>query len=201
MHTTGDRRKAPLPSPGRRHRRRNPLRSRAHVAHDMFGALLVVVACGLPALGFLVGRTQTDAGMGQRQHVIQTNREVPAVLQQDVHHVGSASVWTPRKVAAAVTWTAADGTIRTAKAEVSSVGRLGEATTIWLDPAGNPTTQPPTRGAVLAEGVSLGVLAVLGGAGVLLVVYGAENTAFTHLRSAAWERDWARTAPSWGQAG
>ncbi|MGR6999298.1 hypothetical protein ACU686_16035 [Yinghuangia aomiensis] len=70
--------------------------------------------------------------------------------------MGNASVWAPRKVAAAVTWTASDGTTRTAKAEVSSEGRLGEATTIWLDPAGNPTTQPPTRGAVLAEGVSLG---------------------------------------------
>lgn len=177
-------------------RRRNTLRSRLHTVHELFAALLVLGAFGLPAVGLLVGNAHAAQEMDARRRAMRTDHRVDGVLRQNVYTVGNALAG-GRGVTAAVAWTADDGSPRTGEADVTRTGRVGDTTTIWLDPAGNPTAPPAERGTIAAEAVSVGVLAALGGAGVLLVLYAAENTAFMRMRMAAWARDWARTAPDW----
>ncbi|MDI2125438.1 hypothetical protein [Yinghuangia seranimata] len=80
---------------------------------------------------------------------------------------------------------------------VTTVLRDDVPTTVWLDAAGNPTTAPPSPEAVFSDAAGMGVLTVLGGAGVLLVLYSVEYTVFMRSRMAAWARDWQRTAPLW----
>ncbi|MDI2124791.1 Rv1733c family protein [Yinghuangia seranimata] len=185
--------------PGGRFRvwHRNPMRGRGRVLHESFLVLLLLAVLALPALGVLIGRAQFNAAEAHNHALATRSHPVTAVLQQNVYGIGASLHGT----AANVTWTAADGTLRAGTANVGSPGSQGETTTIWLDPAGDPTAPPAEHSALVVNAVTAAVLVCLGGAGVLLVLFALENNLFMRSRMRAWARDWERTAPTWTRAG
>ncbi|MCF2528930.1 hypothetical protein LZ495_17125 [Yinghuangia sp. KLBMP8922] len=174
------------------------MRSRGQAAHELFVALLVLAALAVPVLGFVAGRAQFDISEDRSRRVAADNHPVTAVLQQNVYGTGSALRTGHTK--ATVSWTTGDGTVQLGKAPVGSSGDKGDRTTIWLDPAGNPTEAPKQHDRVVLDAVGAGVLTLLAGFGVLLVFYAAEHTAFTRSRMGAWAREWEAVAPVWTKA-
>jgi hypothetical protein len=184
------------PTRFRWHLHRNPLRTRAQVCHEAFLAFVALALCALPALGALAGRAEYTDAAADRHAAMAANRPVTAVLQETIYSVGGIYRGST-DTTALVSWTAADGAARVGRAQVQTVGDKGEPVTIWLNPAGNPTTAPTTEERLVLDAVGVGILAVLAGAGVLLVLFAAEHTVFTRIRARAWTRAWARTAPLW----
>ncbi|MCF2528915.1 Rv1733c family protein [Yinghuangia soli] len=176
--------------------RRNPLRTRAHCLYDVFVGLLVAALCALPLLGYVAARAQLDDTEARRRTAVAENRAVPAVLEQNVHSVGrSPGRSGPTK--ARVTWTVTDGTSRTDRAPVASTGYKGDAVTIWLDRSGSPVAAPIAHSRLLVDAIGLGMLCVIGGLGVLLVLYAGGRTVFMRTRMEAWAREWQQTGPAW----
>jgi hypothetical protein len=177
---------------------RSSMRTRGQAAHELFVAILVLVALALPVLGFLAGRAQFDVSDARSRHVAAANHPVTAVLQQNVYSTGTAL--RSGNTAATVAWTAADGTVRAGKAPVRSPGDKGDRTTIWLDAAGNPAEAPASHARIVLDAVGAGVLTLLAGFGVLLVVYASEHSLFMRSRMGAWAREWEAVAPAWNKA-
>ncbi|MDI2129507.1 Rv1733c family protein [Yinghuangia seranimata] len=177
---------------------RNPIRTRGQAAHELFVTMLVLAALALPALGFIAGRAQFDVADARSRRVAAENHPVTAVLQNNVY--GSGSSLRGGKTTAAVSWTAADGTVRVGTAAVQSSGDKGDTTTIWLDAAGNPAGAPAPHDRVVLNAIGAGLLTLLGGLGVVLVIYAAEHTAFMRSRMGAWAREWEQLAPEWSRA-
>lgn len=178
---------------------RNPLRTRVHVLYEMSVCVLIAAAFTLPLLGYLAARAQFDAAAERRRTDLATNRPVVAVLDQNVYSTGGALGRGSAK--ARVTWTAADGTTRSGRAEVGSTGEKGARVTIWLDPAGAPAAAPAAQSRLAVDAVGLGAVVVLGGAGVLLSATAVARIVFMRSRMGAWARDWERTAPAWAGKG
>ncbi|MDF5754278.1 hypothetical protein [Spongiactinospora sp. TRM90649] len=93
-------------------------------------------------------------------------------------------------VLAPVRWREADGRVVTVRAVVPRVAKAGAAVQVWLDPAGNPVTDPPDRTRSAARAVAAGAGVPIGTAGVLLLVYAAARLELDRRRSAAWARSW-----------
>lgn len=184
----------------RRLLRRNPLRTRAQVCHELFAVLVLLLAFALPAAGVMAGLAQVGYEESRQHTAAQRLHPVAAVLRQDVYTTGTAVAATT-EVKAAVAWTASDGTRHTGRALVRASGRTGDTTTIWLDTEGRPAAPPPSHGRLVVDGVGIGIATVVCGVGILAVLYGTESVLYMRVRKAAWARDWTRTAPRWTRTG
>jgi hypothetical protein len=162
----------------------------------LFVVLIVLIAFALPVLGVLVARGQLSGAEAHERALTKDRHPVAAVLKQDVFAIGGWMQGTSG-VSADVSWTAADGTTHTGKADVQTVGRLGDPTTIWLNAAGQPTDPPPTHDRLVVDAVGGAALLVFTGAGALTALYLVERALFMRLRMRAWAKDWSRTAPTW----
>lgn len=177
---------------------RNPMRPRGQAAHELFVALLLIAALAMPVLGFVAGRAQFDMSDARSRRIAAENHPVPAVLEQNVYTTGGSLRGGTTTVK--VSWTAADGSARNGRAAVQSAGDKGDRTTIWLDAAGNPAEAPASHDRVVVNAIGTGILTLLGGLGILLVVYAVEHTAYMRSRMGAWAREWERVSPTWTTA-
>ncbi|NUU23884.1 MAG: hypothetical protein HOV68_20640 [Streptomycetaceae bacterium] len=198
MGATGDR---SAQDAGSRHGprwRRNPLRCRAQTWQEIFVAMVVVVLCAVPAMAFLAARAQYNVSEAERRAQLASAHTVRATSEQNAYG-DSSGLWTgdDGPVTATVSWVAADGTPRVGEAPVDPPVRIGETTAIWLDDQGEPVEQPGTSANSMLDAVSLGIVVLLGGAGLLLIVYSVERSLFTRSRLNAWAREWAEVAPRW----
>jgi hypothetical protein len=196
MSATGDQERVTRRTRILRRMRRNPLRSRAQSVHEPFVALVLVVALVLPALGFLAARAEMSGAEAQQRALREASHPVSAVLRQDVYTTG-ITLRGSTVTKAEVSWTAPDGSTQAGLATVRSAGRAGDLTTIRLDQADRPATEPLTHDRLIGSAVCIGLLTTLGGGALLLALYAGERAAFMRMRTNAWSRDWARTAPSW----
>jgi hypothetical protein len=100
-------------------------------------------------------------------------------------------------ISAQAQWTAPAGAVRTGEISVPEQSVRGETVMIWTDHAGDVTSPPMTLAQVAAQGtfgavsgVVLTLVALLAGAGVTRLFVNRR-------RIAAWDADWAVTAPIW----
>ncbi|HSA48764.1 MAG TPA: hypothetical protein VLH10_01450 [Yinghuangia sp.] len=179
-----------------------PLRSRRHRVHAVLLGLLVVAVSAVPAIAFLLAHAQYSQSEAERQAELARRHQVSAVLQQDIGGVDSllplGSGGT--SVDARVSWTQADGSLRTAVAPVPAPGSSGETTTVWLDEAGNPVEEPAPPSRAVLDAAAVAVAALLCGGAAVLILYATEQKLFMRSRQRAWTRDWDRIGPTWTAA-
>ena len=100
-------------------------------------------------------------------------------------------------IAAQAQWTAPAGAVRIGEISVPEDSFKGEIVTIWTDRAGDVTSPPMTLAQIAAQGtfgaVSGAVLTLV----TLLFTAGVTRLLVNRRRLAAWDADWAVTAPMW----
>ncbi|TKA09454.1 Rv1733c family protein [Actinacidiphila oryziradicis] len=173
--------------------RHNPLRRRSDVAEAwVVLTTAVLMAVGVPLAGALSAAGVGHALLSQRQNRHRTS----AVLTEDAEHVVSGAYVLAR---ATVRWTASNGTVRTAKTQVTSGSKAGTKTVIWTDGQGRLTDEPPTSGQAYAQSVLAGALAA--GSVTVLLLGGREvlRLRLDRDRTAEWEREWAQIGPEWSK--
>ncbi|MFG2887226.1 hypothetical protein ACGFYV_33905 [Streptomyces sp. NPDC048297] len=181
--------------------RRNPLRRRSDVVEAwtvlVVAVLLFVVA---PLAGVAAGLYAHD----RAETLARTQRAERHQVHATV--VGTASRRLPaakgdreHPYRAQVRWTEPGKGTRTAMARVPGGTRADDVVTVWFDSRGRSVAPPPSRVAVWQHTVTIGVCAVGGAAGVVLLGHALERRIALRHRLDEWEREWARTGPRWTQ--
>ncbi|MEU2421069.1 hypothetical protein ABZ619_08500 [Streptomyces sp. NPDC007851] len=96
-----------------------------------------------------------------------------------------------------VRWTAADGSIRTGRAQVVPTATAGSPVQVWANRAGQLVGAPASAVETTFEAVATGVLV---GQLTVAVVYGAGTLVrrrLFHRRLAEWDDEWRRVGPQW----
>lgn len=176
--------------------RPNPLRRRS----DIVEGWLLLAVCGLAvALGAFVGAA-TAHGVERNLNERRAERHaVSAVLVQDAPATVSATAGTGGQVWAEVRWTAADGSSRTGSARVEPGTDGGATVRVWLDRHGNVVPAPLDRDDAALQGVALGTATAVGTAVTVSCLGWVVHGRAERRRMAAWDTEWARIGPQWGQ--
>ncbi|MCC9711365.1 hypothetical protein E4N62_42805 [Streptomyces sp. MNU76] len=176
--------------------RANPLRRRSDVVE---GRLLLAV-CGLAvAVGAFVGAAtahDVERNLNERRA---ERQPVAAVLTEDAPATVSATAGTGGKVWAEVRWTEADGSPRTGSARVEPGTDGGARVRVWLDRHGNVVPAPLDRDDAALQGVALGTVTAVGTAVTVSCLGWVVHRRAERRRMAAWDTEWARIGPQWGQ--
>ncbi|MFE2422974.1 hypothetical protein [Streptomyces hokutonensis] len=103
------------------------------------------------------------------------------------------------RVKAKVRWTDAQGTVRTATADVKAGTDAGSKVPVWTDGHGHLMSEPPSPSVATARVVAAGAGAGL--AGGLFVLAGGRLIRLRVERRATdqWGEEWERTAARWGR--
>ncbi|MFE0101009.1 hypothetical protein [Streptomyces sp. NPDC059009] len=179
--------------------RANPLRRRS----DVVEAWLVLgmgatVLLGAPAVGVVVGGAALADARVEAQRQRAERLPARAELTRDAP---SQTAWTatggspPSTYPVSVRWTTEAGERRTGTARVTVGLRTGDRVDIWLDRRGDLVGAPWDDSDLWLRALSTGAGAAAVGAGAALVTGWAVRLGLDHRRLAAWEREWATTAP------
>jgi hypothetical protein len=94
-------------------------------------------------------------------------------------------------------WTLADGTGRTGKVLATNGTRAGEPVSVWLDGAGDPTTEPITHEQAALAGVAVAMGLWITSAAGICVLFLLVRTLLNRRRETSWQREWAQIEPDW----
>lgn len=177
---------------------RNPLRRGIdRLETCLLVGLFAAVVALTPFAARLVGHASYLSALNARQEQLLTRHEVRAVLTADAGAVTgyslSAYVLTP------ATWTSATGVRRSGEVPAVPGSQKGTGVTVWTDPNGYLDSPPLVLSEVAsqADAASIGVVVV---AGVTYICAAAAiRQLFNRRRMAAWDSDWAATAPAWNR--
>jgi hypothetical protein len=172
--------------------RRNPLRTRSYAVEGwVLAAVVPATVAGACAAGVAVAGHAQDYLDRQRAE----RHTVTAVLVQDAP---GRDGWSGAPLTR-VRWTAPDGTVHTADANVRAGLKHGSTATVWTDPQGRPVPAPPSRATARMESTFAGTAAATGV--VLLAVTGwaAAAQVADHRRAERWGREWSEVGPGWAQ--
>jgi hypothetical protein len=173
----------------------NPLRRRwDRVEAFIFGGLLVVAAVAAPVVAMAGSHWAYTSARQAASLQRETSYRVPAGLLA-VPATPPSAVTT--MVAARAQWTAPTGATRTGEIPVQAGMVRGDVVTIWTDQAGNLTNPPMTLAQVAEQGTFGSVAGVALTVVTLLVAAGITRILVNRRRLAAWDADWAVTAPMW----
>ncbi len=194
----------PLPRPPRPvplwRWRRNPLRRRTDRLLGWIGLslLLLVPVLGLAAT-FAVGDAAHRHYRATAEHQARARSLLAAVLVHDAPNHPEPGSDEARKARYPVTvrFTAPDGRDRTAKADVLPGLTAGSTVTVWTDRHGALTEPPLTTEQIRSRTMGWALLAFMAVALAGFAVHGAAALILHRRNLAAWDGDWARTAPRW----
>jgi hypothetical protein len=178
---------------------RNPLR-RAHDRMETYllAGLFLASAAAAPFAAQAASSAAYAAGRHAQQVELATTHEVRAVLAQlagGENTTYSLSGYVPVEA----TWTSATGVRRTGEVLAPAGSGKGSTIPVWTDAAGNLVNPPLVASQVAGQG-EMGAVAAIAGLGALYlceaaIVRGVVN----RRRLAAWDADWAVTAPAWNR--
>jgi hypothetical protein len=100
-------------------------------------------------------------------------------------------------VPAPARWTTPAGTTRTGDIQVLPGSVRGNAVKIWTDPAGAVTSPPATAEQAAGQGTFAAIMAVVLTLVTCCSAAGITRMILNRRRLAAWDADWAVTAPMW----
>jgi multisubunit Na+/H+ antiporter MnhG subunit len=177
---------------------RNPLRrgmDRLEIC--LLVGLFAVMAVVTPFAAQLVGHASYAGAMQTRQEQLVDRHQVQAVLTKDANPVSgwslSAYVLTP------ATWTSVTGVRRSGEVPADPQSHKGTSITVWTDRDGYLDSPPlaVSEAASQADAATVGVII----ASVVVYVIGAAaiRQLLNRRRMAAWDADWAATAPTWNR--
>ena len=160
----------------------------------IFGGLLVAAAAAAP----VAAMTASHWAYTSAQQAARVQRETSSPVPADLLAVpGTAPSAVTTMVMARARWTAPAGATRTGEIPVPADSVRGDAVTIWTDQAGNLTSPPLTPAQVAEQGTFGSVAGVALTVVTLLVAAGITRFLVNRRRMAAWDADWAVTAPMW----
>jgi len=177
---------------------RNPLRRGTdRLETCLLVGLFTVMAVVTPFAARLAGHASHAAALQARQEQLANRHQVRAVLTRNAGPVSgyslSAYVLTP------ATWTSVTGVRRSGEVPAEPGSRKGTSISVWTDRNGYLDSPPldVSEAASQADAATVGVIVAAG------VVYITGAAAIRQLlnrrRMAAWDADWAATAPTWNR--
>ncbi|MFM9589234.1 hypothetical protein ACKI1J_12075 [Streptomyces scabiei] len=176
--------------------RPNPLRRRSDIVE---GWLLLAVCALAVVTGAFVGAA-TAYGVERDMNEQRAERHpVRAVLVEDASESVSATARVGGQVWADVRWTAADGSPRTGTARVEPGSDEGTTVRVWLDRHGNVVPEPLNSDEAGLQGAVLGAAAAVGAALAVSCLGRVVHGRVERRRLAAWDTEWAKVGPQWGQ--
>jgi hypothetical protein len=177
---------------------RNPLRrGMDRLETCLLVGLFAAMAVLTPFAARLAGHASYAAALQARQEQLADRHQVQAVLTQDANPVSgwslSAYVLTP------ATWTSVTGVRRSGEVPAGPQSHKGTSISVWTDRNGylDSPPLPASEAASQADAATVGVI-VAGGV-VYLVGAVAIRQLLNRRRMAAWDTDWAATAPTWNR--
>jgi len=178
---------------------RNPLRRRSDkVEAFIFGSLIVAAATAAPLAAVGASHEAFDNALHVAQVQQETGHQVRAVLvaapATSVNGYTVASL-----VPARAQWKTPDGRSHAGPISVPSGSLKGQAFPIWTDADGNVSGPPLTRAQAADQGTFVGIMAVIVTLVTCLTTAGITRFVVNRRRIAAWEADWAVTAPMWSR--
>ncbi|MCS0600097.1 hypothetical protein NX794_02425 [Streptomyces sp. LP11] len=182
-------------------RRRSPLCRRTDRVQ---GRIAVVLLLLVPLLGSLAAVAVEDTARrhyrASAEHQRQTRQSSTAVLVGDAPRhpePGSAEALATRYPVTVRLTDPQHGRTRTATAEVPPGLTAGSAVRVWVGADGAVTEPPMTDEEVRSRGVGWAILVFLAVALAGAAVHGAAALLLRRRNLAAWDAEWAGTAPRW----
>jgi hypothetical protein len=175
----------------------NPLRRTLdRVEAFIFGALLVAAVVAAPLAAILASHWGYTSALRAGRLQRETSHQVRAVLQASTPAPASGYPATSR-LPAAVRWANPDGSRHTGTIAVPPGSRAGQAFWIWTDASGGVARPPLTTQQAAAQGVFTAIIAVVLTLVTAVTAAGTTRWLMNRRRIAAWDADWAVTAPMW----
>ena len=177
---------------------RNPLRRGTdRLETCLLVGLFAVIAVVTPFAARLVGHASYAAGLQARQEQLANRHPVQAALTKDAGPVSgysiSAYVLTP------ATWTSVTGVRRSGEVPAEPGSREGTSISVWTDGNGY-LDSPPLDVSEVASQADAATVGVIVASGVVYIVGAAAiKQLLNRRRMAAWDADWAATAPTWNR--
>jgi len=174
---------------------RNPLRRTTDRVETVILAVLVAVFCvGAPFLAVAAADITHTVAMREMHAQRASYHETTAVLLDAPVGVEAYPVFTAPQADA--WWTAPDGRTVTGLVTASTADRAGSKVQIWTDQSGD-LAAPLDPAEVPARETLVGLGAVTGLAGAVLLTGSACRRGLTRRRMTAWETGWLATEPRW----
>lgn len=171
--------------------RRSILRRRSDRVETV--ARWVAVVLLLVSVPFLLA-----VGSARAQHVRDdaavaraTSHQVPATITRVVPRLTTVDGTPSGAVDVTATWTAPDGSPRTASGVELGGARVGDPWSAWVDAADHQVPAPRTEAQATAEGVMVALWAFFAAGAALLGVLALLHRVLDARRMADWDEDWA----------
>ncbi|WP_416956119.1 hypothetical protein [Streptomyces sp. Agncl-13] len=186
-----------------RHPRKRLWRSRSNPLRrhdDIIEAWIVLVVWAVVLMGGALAGLVTFHAADEVFAAQRTERHsVQAVLLTDTPPPNSTAGGARDLIKAKVRWTTADGTRRTGSALVDTGQKAGSEVVLWVDSAGDFTTEPPSSTEAALESAVLGLTAALAFAGMAFGTGAVARYRLDRRRIESWGTEWKLVAPSWGR--
>ena len=178
---------------------RNPLRRTSdRVETYLLAGLFVAAAAGAPFATQAASQAAYSGALRTEQAQLATRHLVPAVLTQTAGN-GTSAYTLSTEVPVPATWTSSAGVRRTGMILALEGSPKGSSVSIWTDAHGD-LTSPPLQPAQVAGQADMAALGTVIGIAVLyLCEAGVVRYVVNRRRLAAWDADWAVTAPAWNR--
>lgn len=178
----------------------NPLRRPSDRAETLIGIwLLVLFAVVAPLVAHTAATTTEHVAGDMRTTELATSRQVTATTEQKATAAIESTFALIETSWVTATWTAPEGTPRTAQIQVDAGLPRGSRQRIWVTSSGDPTA-PPLPASQISQ---LGELAAMVGLLVVIAVFLSIaivlRLAFRRRRSAAIDAEWAAAEPRWNR--
>lgn len=177
----------------------NPLRRKADKAeaYILAGFLAAAIAVA-PFAAHLAGDAGHTAAQQTARQELATSHEVKALVLQGA--TGTASGYSlDSGFLARIRWTIPGGRAETGQVAVPPGTKKGAVVGVWITNSGQ-LTNPPLQPAQVAGQADLAAAGALAGIGLLYLCEAIiVRMLFNRRRLAAWDADWAATAPMWNR--
>jgi len=176
--------------------RSNPLRRHDDIVEAWIVLVMwAVIAVGGALAGLVTFHAADEVFSAQRAD----RHSVRAVLLTDTPPASSTVGGARDLIKAKIRWTTAAGTLRTGNALVDTGQKAGAKVVVWLDSAGNLTTEPPSASEATLESLFLGLTAALALTGAVFGTGAAARYRLDQRRIDSWGTEWKLVGPSWGR--
>jgi hypothetical protein len=178
---------------------RNPLRRTSdRVETYLLAGLLVAALAGGPFAVQAASHAAYAGALRAEQAQLAALHQVRAVITGAAGNDNSAYTLST-EVPVRAAWTTPAGEQRTADILVLAGTPKGAAVTIWTDAQGNLTNSPLQPSQVAGQGDVAALGAIVAVFALYLCATGIVRYVMYRRRMAAWDADWAVTAPTWNR--
>lgn len=177
---------------------RNPLRRGTdRLETCLLVGLFAVTAAVTPFAARLAGHASYAAALQARQEQLADRHQVQAVLTTNAGPVSGYSI--TAYVLTPATWTSVTGVRQSGEVPAEPGSLKGTSVSVWTDRNGY-LDNPPLAASDAASQADAAMVGVIAAGGVVFITGAvAIRQLLNRRRMAAWDADWATTAPTWNR--